>query len=69
MNDRSAYVHTRHQVCRWSPMNPNENGAWETQCGEAFWFEVGTPTDNNMKFCPFCGGALIQVEEPTNEDH
>lgn len=56
------HVHTRHLICHWTPMNPDEGGSWETQCGNAFLFIDGDPTDNKMNFCPYCGGALIQVE-------
>lgn len=31
---------------------------WETTCGNAFVLNDGTPADNEMKFCCYCGGQL-----------
>jgi len=31
---------------------------WETDCGEIFVLNEGTPEDNDMKFCSFCGKPL-----------
>jgi len=36
---------------------------WETSCGESFYLEDGTPRDNNMRFCPYCGRRLEQMGE------
>ncbi len=37
---------------------------WETGCGNAYCIIEGTPTENKMKFCPYCGGALIPTLPP-----
>lgn len=44
--------------CVWTE---NEDGYWETKCGEEFILETGTPKENEMKFCCFCGKKLKQV--------
>ena len=31
---------------------------WETGCGEAFQLVDGTPADNGIRFCPYCGHRL-----------
>jgi hypothetical protein len=41
--------------CLWAD---NESGVWDTDCGEAFFFENGGPIDNKLRFCGFCGKAL-----------
>jgi hypothetical protein len=66
MNDASHYAHTRHLVCHWTPMFNDQEGAWETQCGDAFWINDGTPEENKMSFCPYCGGALLQEKQDAN---
>ena len=48
--------HLKTRTCVW---NENECGGWDA-CGNNI-FEVtdGTPADNHMKFCPFCGGNIV----------
>jgi hypothetical protein len=43
-------------VCQWEE---DDDGFWMTSCGNTFVFEAGTPSDNKMKFCPYCGGHLM----------
>ena len=43
------------KMCVW------ENGInnyWETDCLNLYVFANGTPKENKMKFCPFCGGKI-----------
>ena len=44
--------------CEWTVTSNYEDAYWDTSCGEAFVFEEGTPEDNSMKYCPFCGRKL-----------
>jgi hypothetical protein len=39
--------------------------SWDTACGEKFTFIDSGPEDNKMRFCPYCGGALV-VAAPTS---
>lgn len=43
------------QECSWEYM---QDGHFETMCGEPFVLLNGTPSENNMKFCPFCGKPI-----------
>lgn len=45
--------------CRWTY---DEDGNWETDCGQVFVLEDGTPSDNLMRFCCYCGSALRQIK-------
>lgn len=38
-----------------------DSGVWFTDCNNAFWLEDGSPEDNKMIFCPFCGKKLRGV--------
>jgi hypothetical protein len=39
--------------------NGTEDGeAWVTQCGHLFQICHGSPEDNGMDFCPFCGRPI-----------
>lgn len=49
--------------CLWT--DDRDDGGWFTSCGNAFEFTDGTPADNGMKFCCYCGRPL---EEKRYED-
>lgn len=34
------------------------DGGWDAACGDKHWLTDGTPADNNMRFCPYCGRRL-----------
>ena len=44
--------------CVWSQ---DEEGNWDTGCGDTFTLiDETTPGGNNMRYCPFCGGSLVE---------
>ena len=46
-------------TCEWRPDRAwEETGEWLTACGESFLLVTGTPIENEMRFCPYCGRAL-----------
>lgn len=47
-------------VCEWSMDLDSEYAAWETKCGNAFWLNDGTPKENDMRFCCYCGKKLVE---------
>jgi hypothetical protein len=50
------------ETCKWSP-NRDLWGTdyWDTSCDYA-WEMDGTPADNHMVYCPFCGRKLEVAE-------
>jgi hypothetical protein len=42
-----------------------EDDMWSTDCGNYFQLNDGTPSDNEMKFCCFCGK---EIEEEVGEE-
>jgi hypothetical protein len=50
-------------VCEWTEENDGEY--YSTKCGQAHCFIEGGITENNHKFCPYCGGTIIlsQLQE------
>lgn len=44
----------RKPACLWSRAD-DDTDVWETKCGHAFTIIDGTPTDNQMAFCCYCG--------------
>lgn len=45
------------KICTWTQVEEDHN-AWETECKNIFIIEDGTPGENGMNFCCFCGKQL-----------
>jgi len=43
--------------CIWKA---DEESNWHTGCGEIYIILEGTPDENKMKFCTYCGKPLKQ---------
>lgn len=43
-------------TCTWA--EDDETGNYATTCGHVFALNDGGPTDNDMKFCCYCGGGI-----------
>lgn len=43
--------------CLWSKSD-DDTGLWETSCGNEYMLIEGTPKNNRMDYCPFCGRKL-----------
>lgn len=46
-------------ACGWT--EESEGIAWATGCGHLFDVNDGTPKQNGMNYCCFCGRSLIQT--------
>lgn len=62
MNDR-----TKDQRCYWTE---DPDGQWETSCGNTFVIIDGSPADNDMTYCCYCGKKLAQqsFQEPDEDE-
>lgn len=52
--------------CKWKydkPWDDNYEGFYDTSCGNTFVPIEGTPNENKMKYCPYCGKEIEQIEE------
>ncbi len=49
------------QVCNWTLDSTEYDDHYETECGNAFIMTEGTPKENEMKFCCYCGKKLVEV--------
>lgn len=49
-------------VCTWALDNALDGGPYETACGNSFEINDGSPAENGMKFCPFCGKSIVAEE-------
>lgn len=44
--------------CRWQQEKEDNSGVWHTDCGTDFWLDNGSPEDNKMVYCTYCGKKL-----------
>lgn len=44
--------------CEWK----ETDFAWAAECGKYFVLNCGTPHENDMIYCCYCGGDLIEKE-------
>jgi len=42
--------------CVWT----EDEGYWVTSCGSEFVINEGTPKQNKMKYCCYCGGTILE---------
>ena len=47
--------------CRWTM--DDFDGSWDTECQEKFVLNDGTPHENGMRWCPYCGGRLQEARK------
>jgi len=47
------------ETCNWVE---NDDGFWVTGCGHFFVLNDGTPSDNQMHWCPYCGKSLQEMQ-------
>lgn len=45
--------------CQWT--RDEFDGSWDTACGEKHVFTCDGPSQNHHRFCPYCGGHLIEM--------
>lgn len=52
--------------CTWTD---DEGGCWDTSCGHRFVVNDGTPSENSMAYCCFCGKEIEEVlPEPEGDE-
>lgn len=52
--------------CAWSQDGDYDGDMWATGCGNYFILTDGTPAENDMRFCCYCGKSLETI--PYEED-
>lgn len=45
-------------ACEWKQ---DFDGNYDTDCDQSFTMIDGTPTENHMRFCCYCGKGLLTV--------
>lgn len=50
--------------CNW---REDVDGNWHTDCSQCFVLTSGSPDDNGMKFCCYCGSALVEIRSQDDD--
>lgn len=48
-------------TCGWWLDEDIDDGSWGTSCGHMFRLDDGSPYQNRMAFCCYCGKPLTEV--------
>ena len=48
------------ETCTWWQDGDSDSGTYSTSCGHYFSITDGTPEDNKMSHCCYCGKKLVQ---------
>ena len=56
---RAALAEPQQESCVWAQAD-SDTDLWETSCGRSFRLDEGTPAENHMKWCCYCGKQLDQ---------
>jgi hypothetical protein len=58
------------EECRWLQDGDEGSSTWQASCSRRyFMLEDGTPTDNRMSHCCYCGKKLVEVPIEQEDDH
>ncbi len=57
--------------CRWLQEGDEESDTWAASCGRHRYFSLneGTPKDNHMTHCCYCGKPLVEVPIEPEDNH
>lgn len=54
----------RRDKCKWTL---DDDGVYNTECGEAFVFTDDGIKENGARFCIYCGGEIVEQAKQTRE--
>ena len=56
--------------CWWFQDGDEDSGTYMASCNQRYFvLEDGTPTDNRMKHCCYCGKPLVEVPIEPEDNH
>jgi len=66
MTDHFADVNKMVSTCTWN-QDQDYGDSWNTQCGKSFLLNDGSPHENGLQWCGFCGRPLEEQRLFTGE--
>ncbi len=59
---KEYYMPYKSQICEWK----EEPDYWSTSCGQEFVILDGSPSENDMKYCCYCGKDIEETYDICN---
>lgn len=59
LSRRAQQVGVRPKSCTWTPDDEGTD-TWATSCDNLFLLSCDTPHTHGMRYCCYCGGALVE---------
>jgi hypothetical protein len=70
INALKAALEQPNECCLWLQDGDEDSGTYMASCNRRyFMFEDGTPTDNRMTHCCYCGKPLVEVPIEPEDNH
>ena len=63
IQDIRSAIKALERPCTWQE---DEDGVYDTDCGNRFIVSEGTPAENSMEFCPYCAHRI--KDAPVDEE-
>ena len=61
INEQEIQAQDNRTECKWEQ---DEDGNWDTDCGNLHVLLDGGPKENRMLFCCYCGKPIVEPVEP-----
>jgi hypothetical protein len=71
LEEKAERLEQGERVCRWVKTYPpayDHDPVWWGACEVEMQFDVGSPIDNNVRFCPSCGGRVVLGDEEASDE-
>lgn len=63
---KEAKEKAENKKCEWKYMD-DDSDSYTTSCGNAYCFMAGTLSENDYKYCPGCGGKIVEIAAACEE--
>lgn len=69
MNNQTDGVGRTQESCTWTNEGDDDynDGRWATSCGNDFLLNEGSPTENRMVHCCYCGALLSEIRSTISD--
>jgi|GEM_PF-4327490 len=58
----------RNDHCNWSQKEEEEDCIWSSDCELTWWFDDGSPLDNDMENCPRCRKPIAEIRDSSESE-
>ena len=63
---KDGYEAKMAETCEWTPRDDGGE-TFDTECGLNYYFLGSSLSNGHVKYCPFCGGKIVEKEAAAKE--